>query len=535
MLRSNLSKVILIVVFALLLGYYDMPSKYQFSFTPDAIKNDKINLGLDLQGGSQLDYKIDLRKVPEKDKKSIVEGVKTVIERRVNGLGVSEPNIYTSAMGDEQHLIVELAGIKDLNEAKKIVGKTIQLEFKEKREKEDPQYKENVKKLASTVLKKMVSKKENFALIADEEAKISPDKVKFAENDWQFASDITAEKISESVLKTNAGEIVPQLIEDTAGYEIRDGQIAALEGFFIIKVDGKRNTGDLPEKDKTLLASHILVSYRNDEDVPSTVLRSKEEAQVVAGEILNKLKGGANFAATVKDYSDDPKTNKTDGKISSPIKADDEGYGETFNTEALKLTKKGELSGIVETEYGFHIIQASDFTQVKMSQLLFSSAPDPWIETGLNGEHFEHASVTFDQLMNPTVAIQFSAEGAKLFEEITGRNVNKPVAIFVGGNLISSPNVNEKISGGSAVITGNFKPEEAQALARDLNTGAIPAPVVLSGQYTIGATLGEEALNTSLRAGLIGIIILTLFMVFYYRLPGLVAMIALGIYTSIFC
>ena len=145
MLRSNLSKVILIVVFALLLGYYDMPSKYQFSFTPDAIKNDKINLGLDLQGGSQLDYKIDLRKVPEKDKKSIVEGVKTVIERRVNGLGVSEPNIYTSAMGDEQHLIVELAGIKDLNEAKKIVGKTIQLEFKEKREKEDPQYKENVK------------------------------------------------------------------------------------------------------------------------------------------------------------------------------------------------------------------------------------------------------------------------------------------------------------------------------------------------------------------------------------------------------
>ena len=105
-------------------------------------------------------------------------------------------------------------------------------------------------------------------------------------------------------------------------------------------MDGKRNTGDLPEKDKTLLASHILVSYRNAEDVPSTVLRSKEEAQVVAGEILNKLKGGANFAATVKDYSDDPKTNKTDGKISSPIKADDEGYGETFNTEALKLTKK---------------------------------------------------------------------------------------------------------------------------------------------------------------------------------------------------
>lgn len=533
MLRSNLSKVILIVIFALLLGYYDIPAKYQFSFTPDAIRNSKVNLGLDLQGGSQLDYKIDLRKVPEKDKKAIVEGVKTVIERRVNGLGVSEPNIYTSTMGDEQHLIIELAGVKDLNEAKKIVGKTIQLEFKEKREKEDPQYKENVRKLADFVLKKALSKKDSFALIAEEEARTAPDKIKFSGDDWQFESDMTAEKIASAVAKTPAGEIVPKLIEDTAGYEIRDGEIAALEGFFIIKVEDKRNTATLAENERTLLASQILVSYRGAEDAPSTVLRSKVEAQVVAGEVLNKLKGGADFNETVKNYSDDPKTNKADGKLSAPIKLGDEGYGEKFNSAALKLTKTGEFSEIAETDYGFHIIKAEDFSQVKFNQLLFLSAPDPWVETGLNGEHFEHANVTFDQLMNPTVAIQFNDEGAKLFEEITGRNVNKPVAIFVGGNLISSPNVNEKISGGSAVITGKFRPEDAQALARDLNTGAIPAPVILSGQYTIGATLGEEALRTSLRAGLIGIFILTLFMIFYYRLPGLVAMIALGIYTAI--
>ncbi|MBI4994220.1 protein translocase subunit SecF [Candidatus Peregrinibacteria bacterium] len=533
MLRSNTVKIILIIIFALLLGYYDLPTKYQFAETPDSIKNAKVHLGLDLQGGSQLDYKIDLRKVPQKDQKSIVEGVKTVIERRVNGLGVSEPNIYTSQMGDEQHLIVELAGIKDLNEAKKIVGKTIQLEFKEKREKEDPKYKENVQKLAQSILNKILAKKENFSLIAEEEAKLSPDKIKFYENDWAFKNDITEQKIAEAVFKAQPKEIIAKLIEGKEGYDIKDGELVPLEGFFIIRVDDKRNTADFEAKDKTLLANHILISYRNALDAPDTVLRSKEEAQKLAEEISGKLKKGADFAAIVKESSDDPKTNKSDGVILSPIKQGEEGYGEAFNAAALELTHAGEFSEIVETEYGFHIIRADNFSQVKMSQLLFSSAPDPWIETGLNGEHFEHASVTFDQLMNPTVAIQFDDEGAKLFEEITARNVNKPLAIFVGGNLISAPNVNEKISGGKAVITGKFRPEDAQDLARDLNTGAIPAPVILTGQYTIGATLGEEALKTSLKAGVIGLIILALFMIFYYRLPGLVATIALGIYTSI--
>ena len=123
-----------IVIMALVLGFISMPYSLQSKILPsesEFLKNTYINLGLDLQGGTQLDYKVDLRNVGDADKESIVEGVKEVISKRVNGLGVAEPTIYISQIADEYHIVVELAGIKDLEEAKSVVGKTIQLEFKE--------------------------------------------------------------------------------------------------------------------------------------------------------------------------------------------------------------------------------------------------------------------------------------------------------------------------------------------------------------------------------------------------------------------
>jgi len=193
----------------------------------------------------------------------------------------------------------------------------------------------------------------------------------------------------------------------------------------------------------------------------------------------------------------------------------------------------------VSSQFGYHIIKANKVEtnvkkkKVKLEKIFFSTAPDMWKETGLTGAQFMHADVNFDQLYQPYISIQFNPEGAKLFEEITARNINKPVAIFVGGELISAPNVKEKISGGSAQITGRFTVEEANNLARDLNTGAIPAPILLVGQYTIGSTIGAEALNTSVKAGLIGILLVALFMILYYRLPGLLAVAALFIYSLI--
>jgi len=129
--------------------------------------------------------------------------------------------------------------------------------------------------------------------------------------------------------------------------------------------------------------------------------------------------------------------------------------------------------------------------------------------------------------------LKFDDEGTKLFSDITTRNVNKPVAIFLDGTPISIPRVNEPITSGSAVITGGFTLTEAKLLAQRLNSGALPVPVELVSQQTVDASLGADSLTKSLKAGLAGFLAVILFMVIYYRLPGILAVLALSVYAAL--
>jgi len=204
----------------------------------------------------------------------------------------------------------------------------------------------------------------------------------------------------------------------------------------------------------------------------------------------------------------------------------------------------GGISEVVESKFGFHIINVTDLkdavegtvteTLYTYSEILYDTSPSPWKSTGLDGSKFKYATVVYNQIGAPEISIQFDDEGGKLFEDLTERLVGKRMAIFVGGELISAPNVNQKIIGGSAVITGNYTLQEAVKMANDLNTGAIDAPIVLSGQFTISASLGDNALKLSLYAGMIGLIALVIFMILYYRLMGVFAVLALLIYSVIF-
>ncbi len=129
------------------------------------------------------------------------------------------------------------------------------------------------------------------------------------------------------------------------------------------------------------------------------------------------------------------------------------------------------------------------------------------------------------------MSIEFNEEGAALFEKITTENTGEQLAIFLDGRMMSSPRINEGISGGKAVISGNFTPEEARELGRNLNFGALPVPIVLDSTQTIGSTLGEEALHAGVYAGAVGFILLSIFMVLWYRLPGVIAVLALIMYV----
>ncbi|MFH0779495.1 MAG: protein translocase subunit SecD, partial [Parcubacteria group bacterium] len=316
--------------------------------------------------------------------------------------------------------------------------------------------------------------------------------------------------------KSGVGKVVPTLVERTDGY-------------YILKVNDKRSN------EQEIKASHILICYDGTQNCDKTT--TKDEALKKITELKSKATL-QNFAQLAKENSTEPNAGSTAGNLDWFSKGT---MVKDFEDAAFKLAK-GQISEVVETEFGYHLIYKSDERPlVEYSTALIFIAKkqesdilppkDAWKGTGLTGSQLQSAAVEFDQRTNtPQVALTFNDAGAKLFAEITGRNVGKPVAIYLDGQPISVPTVNEAITGGQAVITGKFNITEAKTLAQRLNAGALPIPITLISQQNVGATLGAESLQKSLFAGLIGLILVGLFMIAYYRLPGLLATIALLIY-----
>ena len=161
-----------------------------------------------------------------------------------------------------------------------------------------------------------------------------------------------------------------------------------------------------------------------------------------------------------------------------------------------------------------------------------SSFLDQWQKTDLSGRDLKIAKPGFSpQNGQPEVEIEFAPEGAKKFEEITKRNVGKPVLIMLDNQVISDPRVNEVIAGGKASISGKFTTEETKNLAIQLNAGALPVPIKVIQQENIGPTLGSTSIQKSFIAGAIGLGIVATFMIFSYGVLGILADFALLIYT----
>lgn len=158
---------------------------------------------------------------------------------------------------------------------------------------------------------------------------------------------------------------------------------------------------------------------------------------------------------------------------------------------------------------------------------------DPYyIESELNGRHLKKAELQFNQnSLFPTVGIEFNAEGEALFAKLTKENVGKTIAIYLDGQPISAPVVREEIKSGKAEISGNFTREEAKTLVGRLNSGALPVPIELLSTQNISAPLGKKLLEDDIKAGIWGTIIVAAFLLFWYRLPGLIAVVSLAVYV----
>lgn len=631
--------------------------------------NPPFHFGLDLAGGTQLDFRIsedeltsqlalvdadiaeaertgagnerlailrEQRRVIEEQRGNIVEAIRTVLERRINSLGVSEATITPSYVGDEKHLLVECPGVIDTKVCIDTVGKTIQLEFKEEELEATPEYEAGVRAKVAAALADIRAGSGTLRSIGQDLG----DELGMAYSDDRFyfrdqlptgleslwdATPAQGVRQIEGGLPSQTTDAEGNLVErDVKGVFLAEaiaprsqtGRVLqeASVAFAELATRGPGMTAtterDVPLDEKVpvrivstlrgmqqadlavatlddgsarvlflrqLVAgkeqvdvSHVLVAYKGAQSAEATVTRTKEEAYARAQDLLAQAKGGANFE-TLASTQSDGQSKQNAGKLGAISR----GQLVASFEEAAFNGKTGDILGPVETPFGYHVIKVNrerfttpdvatydmlavtgddaatraqamledlragrvtrDEPAARLRILFFSLEPTGWKDTALDGKHFRSATAVLDPTTNiPVVQIAFDDEGGQIFRELTKRNIGKQIAIFVGGQLVTAPRVESEITGGTAVITGSASVQEAQTLAQDLNTGAIPAPIHLVGQRTVEPTLGAEALNTSVRAGLVGIIVVMLYMLLVYRAFGAVASLALSFYAIAF-
>jgi len=220
-----------------------------------------------------------------------------------------------------------------------------------------------------------------------------------------------------------------------------------------------------------------------------------------------------------------------------------EVLSEEEKQEAMKSISDEEVSEAIE------IFKQTTGQEISREELLEALVSRLFKPTELTGEYLKKAEISFNQTTHePQVSLQFKEEGIKLFGEITARNVGKPLAIFLDGksmidtdgdgeitdNDLYAPIVQEKISKGEAVITGEMDIVRAKEIVKRLNWGALPLKIGEPiSQQVIGPTLGTVSLEKSLKAGIIGFLALILFLIIFYRLPGLLASLTLAIYVGL--
>jgi protein-export membrane protein SecD len=174
--------------------------------------------------------------------------------------------------------------------------------------------------------------------------------------------------------------------------------------------------------------------------------------------------------------------------------------------------------------------------KLSQEELKNKKTEDIFMPVGLDGRLLSKADLQFTSSGNgqisgePIVGLTFNSEGRDLFAKVTKEHKGEVLAIFLDGVVISSPVIRDEITDGKAVISGRFSADEAKSLVRDLNYGALPVPVELISTQSIGASLGENAKTSGVKAGIVGFILIVAFLILWYRLPGVVASISLLIY-----
>lgn len=204
-----------------------------------------------------------------------------------------------------------------------------------------------------------------------------------------------------------------------------------------------------------------------------------------------------------------------------------------------------ELPGVADTQAAIAMIGQTPSLEFRLLKedaqsppegTSFTQVKDMFESAVVTGKHVDRAELQFGNggggLSNePVVVLRFGSEGTQLFADLTRENVGRPFGIFLDGVLISIPVIREPIPDGTAVISGNFTPDSARELVRNLNFGALPVPIELLSTQAVSGTLGSEAVNDGIVAAFWGLGSIAFFMIVWYRLPGFLATLALFFYA----
>ena len=221
-------------------------------------------------------------------------------------------------------------------------------------------------------------------------------------------------------------------------------------------------------------------------------------------------------------------------------------YG--INEPKVRTAKQGnsyriviELPGVTDQQQALQLVGQTaelEFRLAKDEKNPEATAAAILLEnfkpTGLTGQDLKKSGLQFNQQTGePVVSLVFNQEGQKKFAEITKNNQGKVLAIYIDGFPVTMPVINEPILNGQAMISGSFSVEQAENLAIQLNAGALPVPIKVIEQSTVGASLGNQSVQQSIQAGLIGLGLVMAFMILYYGAQGIIASIVLMIYAVI--
>jgi len=524
---------IIIMIFTFVGGIIDAPSyfnKYASKIGIFNVPEISFSLGLDLQGGAYLTYRADMSMIDEADQSAALEGVRDVIETRVNAFGVSEPSIQTNMSGGEHRIIVELAGITDVNEAIQMIGETPLLEFKEQN-------------LNPQLTEEDLAEIEAFNVLAKEKAEEAISRLAEGEDFGTISGEYTSNEAlreAQGLIGDVSSKDEPSIIDIAGDLEVGEYTdiIENDLSFEIYKLNGKAeltNPFDESQTEKEIKASHLLLCYNEIEGCESGLTKDEALSKI---KDLKERANPNNFSDLVKENSTEPGADKSGGSLGWFSRG---AMVKPFE-DTVFPQEVGTISWVVETKFGYHIIYKEDERSYynynisaiiieKKSEAEYIDPNNNWLNTELSGKNLEKALVSFNPNdSSPEVSLRFDSEGADFFANVTERNVGKPVAIFLDGHIISSPTVNEKIPSGEAVISGNFNIQEAKLLTQRLNAGALPVPIELISQTTVGPSLGHISLMESLEAGVLGLSLVALFMILYYRLSGIFAVMSLLVY-----